>query len=156
MKIDNTTTTNLNLKDSEILNCLTDLVNPYTGEEITGIDNVLKRRLKDIAKIIELVSNIFKTKRTEEYKTIKCGDFNIIVDDLGKIVTDVSLLETLRVIRGDIAKENGIPAYCICSNATLVQLATSKPKTKEDYLETKGIGEKWYNNYAHIFQPHIK
>ena len=37
------------LSDAEILNCVADSVNPYTGEIITGIDDCLKGKLKEIA-----------------------------------------------------------------------------------------------------------
>ncbi len=39
-----------------------------------------------------------------------------------------------------------LPPYCICSNITLVQIATFKPKTKDEYLSIYGIGKKWYEN----------
>ena len=33
----------------------------------------------------------------------------------------------------------------------LVLLATLKPKTREDFLQIKGIADRWYLNYANQF-----
>lgn len=44
---------NGDLKDYEILNCIADSVNPYTGEVISGIDNCLKLKLEEISLKIE-------------------------------------------------------------------------------------------------------
>ena len=62
----------------------------------------------------------------------------------------------MRSIRSEIATQIKLPPYCVCSNKTLVQLATYKPKTKEEFLAIKGVGEKWYDNYAHYFVDAIK
>ena len=41
------------MQDFEILNCIANSINPYTGEVITGIDDVLKMKLNEIADKIE-------------------------------------------------------------------------------------------------------
>ena len=48
---------NTDLKDSEILNCIANSVNPYTGEVITGIDEDLKSKLKEIVIKIEILES---------------------------------------------------------------------------------------------------
>ena len=62
----------------------------------------------------------------------------------------------MRSIRSEIATQIKLPPYCVCSNKTLVKLATYKPKTKEEFLAIKGVGEKWYDNYAHYFIDGVK
>lgn len=46
--------TNSNLKDFEILDCVANSVNPYTGEVITGIDGLLKSKLEEIIYTLKL------------------------------------------------------------------------------------------------------
>ena len=152
----NKTVNNLDLKDSEVLDCVANSVNPYTGEVITGIDNLLKIKLKEIAERVDFISCDLKNKKSEEIKTIKRGDFDVIVDNAGNIITDIEVLKVLRSIRSEIATQIKLPPYCVCSNKTLVQLATYKPKTKEEFLAIKGVGEKWYDNYAHYFIDGVK
>lgn len=58
------------LKDYEIVNCIANSVNPYTGEVISGIDNCLKLKLEEISLTLE---RIFKQ------------DINSYVTNTGKI-----------------------------------------------------------------------
>lgn len=44
----------INLKDFEILDCVAKSVNPYTGEVITGIDELLKSKLEEIVYTLKL------------------------------------------------------------------------------------------------------
>lgn len=147
---------NSEFNDSEILDCVANSINPYTGEVITGIDDLLKMKLKEIAEKVDFVLNDFKNERSEKIRTIKSGDFDVIVDNVGNIITDIDMLKNLRNIRAEIASQNKLPLYCICSNKTLVQLATYKPKTKEEFLKIKGVGARWYDNYARYFTAVIK
>lgn len=48
---------NSNLKDFEILNCVANFVNPYTGEVITGIDELLKLKLEEISYSLKLIDS---------------------------------------------------------------------------------------------------
>lgn len=48
---------NSNLKDFEILNCVANSVNPYTGEVITGIDELLKLKLEEISYSLKLIDS---------------------------------------------------------------------------------------------------
>lgn len=48
---------NSNLKDFEILNCVANSVNPYTGEVITGIDELLKSKLEEISYSLKLTDS---------------------------------------------------------------------------------------------------
>ena len=142
--------------DYAILTCVAKSINPYTGETMTGIDEVLSAKLKEIAQKLQTKTAIISNDGKTEYKTIKCGDFDIIANAQGQILTDIELLQTLRELRTEISKEKHIPAFCVCPNRTLVHLATFKPTTKEQFLAIKGVGDTWYTNYAHRFQTHIK
>jgi len=44
-----------------------------------------------------------------------------------------------------------VPLYIICSNAVLEELAEKKPKTRHDFLDIKGLGEKKYELYGEAF-----
>ena len=66
------------------------------------------------------------------------------------------LYDHLVALRKRLADEKGLPAYIVFGNATLVEMATLKPQTKEDMLEVKGVGEKKYETYGHIFLEAIR
>lgn len=69
------------------------------------------------------------------------------------ITSDVSknLYEKLTALRKTIADEKGVPAYIVFSNATLSEMATHMPKTQEEMLEVKGVGDKKYETYGERF-----
>lgn len=57
------------------------------------------------------------------------------------------LFDVLKELRGKLAKEAGIPAYVVFSNATLTDMAKKKPKTMSEFRKVSGVGEikaAWY------------
>ena len=60
---------------------------------------------------------------------------------------DKELFESLKELRGKLAKDAGVPAYVVFSNATLVDMAKKKPKTMSQFRRVSGVGEikaAWY------------
>ena len=57
------------------------------------------------------------------------------------------LFDVLKELRATLAKEAGIPAYVVFSNATLTDMAKKKPKTMSEFRKVSGVGEikaAWY------------
>ena len=67
---------------------------------------------------------------------------SMAADFHAKEFTDMEekLFEQLRILRKEIAREEGVPPYIVFSDKTLVHLCIRKPKTKEELLEVSGIG----------------
>jgi ATP-dependent DNA helicase RecQ len=61
------------------------------------------------------------------------------------------LFDALRQIRFKIANAKGVPAYMICSDATLRDMAKSKPLTPHALLAIHGVGSKFVENYGETF-----
>ena len=62
---------------------------------------------------------------------------------------DADLFDVLKELRASLAKEAGIPAYVVFSNATLTDMAKKKPKTMSEFRKVSGVGEikaAWYGN----------
>ena len=60
---------------------------------------------------------------------------------------DAELFDVLKELRSKLAKEAGIPAYVVFSNATLTDMAKKKPKTLSEFRKVSGVGElkaAWY------------
>ena len=68
--------------------------------------------------------------------------FDVVCDVSGNILTDVRLLQTLNAWRQAKVKENNRSPYIILSNASIVDLATRRPMTREELLGITGVGEK--------------
>lgn len=71
---------------------------------------------------------------------------------------DPGLLDELRKLRSDIAREAGVPAFQVFSNATLEDMAARSPLDEDELLEVKGVGpaklEKYGSAFLRIIRRH--
>ena len=51
------------------------------------------------------------------------------------------LFELLRRLRKEIAAEQGVPPFVVFSDQTLKEMSAKLPKTDQDLLSVKGVGE---------------
>jgi ATP-dependent DNA helicase RecQ len=72
----------------------------------------------------------------------------IIANELG---FDDALFEKLKRHRNVVAMAEGVPAYLIFSNQTLEFLTRLKPKSLEEGLKIRGVGEKKAQAYLPEF-----
>ena len=68
--------------------------------------------------------------------------FDVVCDVSGNVLTDVGLLQALNAWRLKKAIEVNRSPYIVLSNATIVDLATRRPMTREELLGITGVGEK--------------
>lgn len=61
------------------------------------------------------------------------------------------LFEKLRELRLKLAQENSLAAYMVFSDATLMEMATEKPKNKQEMLQVSGVGEMKWQKYGETF-----
>ncbi|MBR4458092.1 MAG: RecQ family ATP-dependent DNA helicase [Clostridia bacterium] len=54
---------------------------------------------------------------------------------------DEALFEALRLCRAELARRRGVPAYVICHDRTLREIAAKKPHTLSDLEDVYGLGE---------------
>ena len=64
---------------------------------------------------------------------------------------DSSLFESLRSTRLDIARAKGVPAYVICHDRTLIEIAAYKPTSMEALADIFGMGPARIENYGEPF-----
>lgn len=73
------------------------------------------------------------------------------LDARPRVGDDAELFEELRDLRRELADEHQVPAYIICSDATLRGLCRRRPAAREELLEVTGIGEKKADAYGDAF-----
>lgn len=61
------------------------------------------------------------------------------------------LFQHLRTLRRELAREEGVPPYVLFNDASLKDMCRYFPKTKEDMLAIKGIGERRFERYGEAF-----
>lgn len=69
---------------------------------------------------------------------------------------DKDLFNALRELRMTLARKQNLPPYIIFSDKVLTALATSKPRTIDDFARTPGIGDYKCKKYGEIFLKIIR
>lgn len=62
-----------------------------------------------------------------------------------------ALFERLKTLRRELAREAGVPAYTIFSDASLLDMSQRKPRTTGEFLQMHGVGEVKARRYAAQF-----
>ena len=70
--------------------------------------------------------------------------------------TDEPLLAALKALRFHIAQEQGVPAYIVFSNATLLDMAAKRPGSMQELLEVSGVGHVKAERYGAAFLNEIR
>ena len=68
---------------------------------------------------------------------------------------DEPLLAALKALRFRIAQEQGVPAYIVFSNATLLDMAAKQPCSMEELMDVSGIGHVKAERYGAAFLHEI-
>jgi ATP-dependent DNA helicase RecQ len=61
------------------------------------------------------------------------------------------MFEYLRKLRLEVARKKGVPPYIVFSDATLEEMAATKPKTMEEMNQVSGVGEAKLRQYGRLF-----
>lgn len=65
------------------------------------------------------------------------------------------LLSRLKALRMDYAKQLGKPAFVVFSDATLIDMVSLRPKTREELLEVSGVGPSKLERFGDAFLAEI-
>jgi ATP-dependent DNA helicase RecQ len=69
---------------------------------------------------------------------------------------DRELFEALRLLRRAIADEMNVPPYIVCGDATLEQIAKTRPTTEAQLMQVKGIGRRKLEQFGERFLSHVR
>jgi ATP-dependent DNA helicase RecQ len=64
---------------------------------------------------------------------------------------DKGLFEELRKLRLELARAEGLPAYCIFQDRTLREMASRVPDSREKMMAIVGVGEITFRKYGSVF-----
>jgi ATP-dependent DNA helicase RecQ len=68
---------------------------------------------------------------------------------------DTALLDRLKVLRRRLADADGVPAYIVFSDRTLVEMAQRRPRTPGELLGVSGVGAAKLERYGSEFLQEI-
>ena len=123
-----------------------DKVGDYNTLEVTGTGQLVLRG--------QATPNLLKPATKAEKKS-RSKSRSKADDALWRDV-DKDLFESLRVLRKSLAETKGVPPYLVFPDTSLRDMATRKPRTREDFLEILGVGEKKCAMYATDFLAAIR
>ena len=89
--------------------------------------------------------NLPKTQETSDRKRSSV-DYKAVLSP-----RDFEVYATLRELRKQVAKDEGVPAYVIFTNAQLASMVTEKVNSKEALAAINGIGEARVDKHAETF-----
>jgi len=69
---------------------------------------------------------------------------------------DTELLTRLKALRMDYAKQLGKPAFVVFSDATLIDMVSRKPKTREEMLDVSGVGPSKFERFGEAFMAELE
>lgn len=107
-------------------------------------------------------------KLTEKSKDVLFGEVKVLVnirskeekvrkdgfDD--KLSYDEKLFKHLKEVRLEMARMRNIPPFIIFSDASLKEMSQKKPRTEDEMLMIKGVGDKKLLQYGDIFLAEIR
>ena len=69
---------------------------------------------------------------------------------------ETALLNTLKALRLELARERGVPAYVVFPDRTLVDMARRRPRTEVEFAEVHGVGAAKLKQFAEPFLAAIE
>lgn len=136
-----------------------------TSEYLRTVINILLERGLLTIEMVSQYENMPVLKLTSKGQEFLLSKVNIDIPFIEKLCDkeiiqlteeQQNLYEGLRQLRFKIAAAKGLPAYTICHDTTLREIAKLKPTTPEALLAMHGIGEKFVQNYGDFFLGAIK
>lgn len=64
---------------------------------------------------------------------------------------DADLLARLKALRRELARDEGVPAFMVFADRTLIEMARERPATLRDLSQVHGVGERKLAQYGDLF-----
>ena len=141
----------------QVMNYL--MLNEYlavTNDEYTIVK--LTGKSKDILEENETI--IMKMAKEQEHQAKTASDRkgkkNRRAADVDLDEEDEKLFESLRSLRAEIARKEGVPPYIVFSDKSLVHMCVIRPVNKNEMLSVGGVGEFKFEKYGEQFLQRVK
>lgn len=117
-------------------------------DQLEGEGYLLPEQEHQTVRLTPLSSQVLYQGKTVQMKVEIESEAPAPVMDTQKTTgEEADLFDVLKELRGKLAREAGIPAYVVFSNATLMDMAKKKPLTMSQFRKVSGVGEikaAWY------------
>ncbi len=111
---------------------------PESGQSCGNCDTCLGWKVQGAAK-----SEIASAAKKKTVDTLLSND------------EDRELFERLRALRRTLADKRNVPAYVIFGDKSLLQMASDRPRTRDEFAQISGVGAQKLVEFAEIFLEEI-
>ena len=125
--------------------------------------NVLNVNLKKFGalQLVKLAMDILSGEKNFSCKVIETKKIltpKVVVNEVDSKYdsTDQGLLNALKKLRLDIAKEKKLPAFVIFHDRSLIDMAQKKPITENEFLKINGVGQSKHEEYFEKFSSLVR
>ena len=94
---------------------------------------------------------LLKPSKTKERKARRKANEEVSWEGV-----DRDLFDALRALRRELAAERGVPPYVVFGDASLREMAASKPTSESAFRRIKGVGDKKLADYGETFMGCIR
>ncbi len=112
-----------------------------------------RRVLKGAAKVELRIDTLKPARRKAARAAEKAANSAALA---GGAPADVELFQALRRRRSELAKAQGVAAYVVFADKTLIEMARRKPKSVAEMADVHGIGEAKLAQYGDVFLEVIR
>jgi ATP-dependent DNA helicase RecQ len=130
----------------------------YSREEVTAIaDKMLQMGILErkglIYPSLKIVDRYRYCREIDpvRIKRKKGKKKDLVDEELAGQTAERELFVLLKGVRTELAKRDGVPAYIVFSDATLLDMCVRKPTTRSELLAVSGVGEVKCDRYGSYF-----
>lgn len=116
-----------------------------------------------VIKVTEGCKLVLSGDKKVTVKTVKKAEPAKSKGNVGKSQNGVTtyrfnpqLLDELKALRASLARNRGLPAYVIFTDASLLDMCKLLPTTDWEFLQVSGVGERKLHTYGEVFMDVIR
>ena len=100
---------------------------------------------------------ITKIKKDKKQFKIKASTGELAPQSpLEEFIINQQLLQSLKSVRMQLAREQGVPPYIIFHDSTLIEMQAKRPQTLAELATISGVGQRKLERYGEIFLAALK
>lgn len=136
-----------------------DIVNDYSTKDLKTLMQELTNNgylyqtegQYPVLRLTDLSWTVLKNNQPVQLTKLQSKPIKTWTFEKTNLEFDTQLFNLLRTLRKELADIQNVPPYVIFSDATLKDMATYFPQTREQFAKIKGVGEQKLNEYSDRF-----
>ena len=129
---------------------------PAASARCEGCDNCLGTHVSAAPARTEARRSRRSEPRGAAEKTTRLSADRRVAHDVELSTADSALIAALKSLRGAIARDAQLPAYCVFADRTLLEMAVRRPQSIAALADVRGVGPAKLEKYGERFLAAIR